>query len=228
MSRRVLYCVPGAWTDAWYDDPAAWWQWACAFKPWTGQEWTAFYARWRTAPEAKRHQMMVDTGLHFFDWRRLRGGSLWASSRAAAGLIGQDVAELPPGCDLTLLGHSKGGNAIKHLLASPEQWARARTTRAIFVDAPVDRLRELTGVLMGFKTEPCRLDASCGIPMATVNNWLDPSGGRLPGVPNYQTFVWQDYLVPYPPHGLKGFLAQRVLQDLGALPSPSESEGTTT
>ena len=33
--------------------------------------------------------------------------------------------------------------------------------------------------------------------------------------------VWQDYLNPYPPHGMKGFLAERVLRDVGALePAP--------
>ena len=67
-------------------------------------------------------------------------------------------------------------------------------------------------------TEPCRLPAgACRIPCVTINNWLDPSGGRLRGLPNYQTMVWQDYLNPYPPHGMKGFLAERVLRDVGAL-----------
>jgi hypothetical protein len=77
---------------------------------------------------------------------------------------------------------------------------------------------------MGLGIEPCRLTAAeCSIPCVTINNWLDPSGGRLSGLRNYQTLVWQDYLNPYPPHGMKGFLAQRVLQDIGALP-PAQVE----
>ena len=177
---------------------------------------------------------MERTGLWFFDWRRVPGGSLWGSSRSAAHLISEDLRQLPTDADVTLLGHSKGGNAIKHLLAIPDassdsETEGARPSRAIFVDAPIDRLREWAGRLLRLETEPCRLDGKhCPIPLATVNNWLDPSGGRLPGVPNYQTFVWQDYLLPYPPHGMKGFLAKRVLRDLGALPSAAEGESVPT
>ena len=226
MTRRILYCIPGAWTDEWFDNPNAWWQWVCAFKGWSTELWGAFYQRWRTASDSKREAMMAEHGLYFFDWRRLDGGSLWASSKAAASLIAEDLAALPGDVDLTLIGHSKGGSALKHLLARGALPRGAKPARAIFVDAPLDRLRELGGMLMGLKTEPCALDASCGIPMATVNNWLDPSGGRLRGVRNYQTLIWQDYLYPYPPHGMKGFLAKRVLRDLGALPSGREGPET--
>lgn len=228
MTARILYCVAGAWTDFWFDDPNAWWQWVCAFKRWQWEDWLTFYNRWRTAPETKRQEMSTEHGLYFFDWRRLKGGSLWASSRAAAELIAEDLSSLPPDADLTLIGHSKGGNALKHLLARLTRGiahSGARPSRAIFIDAPLDRVRELAGLLMGLRTEPCALGGSCGVPLATINNWLDPSGGRLRGVRNYQTLVWQDYLSPYPPHGMKGFLAERVLRDLGALPSAPEGQG---
>jgi hypothetical protein len=79
---------------------------------------------------------------------------------------------------------------------------------------------------MGVGIERCRLVVDrCGVPCVTVNNWLDPSGGRLRGARNYQTFVWQDYLIPYPPHGMKGFLAELVLRDLGALPDRPTTDG---
>jgi hypothetical protein len=224
VTVRLLYCIPGAWTDAWFDDPNAWWQWVCAFKGWPIEDWHAFYRRWRTAPDTKRRSMMAEHGLSFFDWRRLEGGSLWASSRAASALIAEDLAVLPADSDLTAIGHSKGGSALKHLLARGKPDTGAWPSRAIFVDAPLDRARELGGLLLGLKTEPCALDGSCGIPLATVNNWLDPSGGRLRGARNYQTLVWQDYLHPYPPHGMKGFLAARVLAEMGALTSPSRRE----
>jgi len=217
-TQRILYCVPGAWTDAWYDDPGAWWQWCCAFLGWGAAEWGAFYGRWRTAPEAKRRELMAQTGLRFFDWQRVPGGSIRGSTRAASALMAEDLAALPVEADVTLLGHSKGGNAIKHLLATPQDPGGARPARAILVDAPVDWMREIASRLMGLGIERCALDGSCMVPLVTVNNWLDPSGGRLRGVRNYQTLVWQDYLNPYPPHGMKGFLARRVLGDLGALP----------
>ena len=222
--RRILSCIPGAWTDEWWDNPGAWWQWCTVFKSWSADQWRAFYDRWRTAPDTKRRELSESTGLWFFDWRRVDGGSLWGSSRAASEAIARDLAALPTDADVTLLGHSKGGTAVKHLLAQPRDWPGARPARAIFVDAPLDRLRELVGSWMGLKIEACRLDGTCDVPLATINNWLDPSGGRLKGVRNYQTFVWQDYLQPYPPHGMKGFLARRVLTDLGALPSAAHKE----
>jgi hypothetical protein len=235
----VLYCIAGAWTDFWYDEPGAWWQWCMAFKGWSPDQWRAFHGRWRTAPERKRQELMATTGLRFFDWQRVPGGSIRGSTEAAAVLIAEELARLPPDSDVTLLGHSKGGHAIKRLLAAGQgrpasvQDGRrgpgksdataatgARPARAVFIDAPLDSLREIAGGLMGLSIRRCRLDvAACGVPCVTINNWLDPSGGRLRGVPNYQTFVWQDYLNPYPPHGMKGFLAARVLRDVGALPS---------
>jgi hypothetical protein len=227
VELRVLYCVPGAWTDAWFDEPGAWWQWCCAFLEWTAEQWQAFAARWRTAPGRMRREMMLRTGLHFFDWQRVPQGSIRGSARAAADLIAADLAALPAAADVTLLGHSKGGNAIKHLLAAERDWGQgAPPARAILVDAPVDWLRETVSRLMGLGIERCRLSGpSCTIPCVTINNWLDPSGGRLRGVRNYQTLVWQDYLNPYPPHGMKGFLAERVLRDVGALPASDATHG---
>ena len=220
---RNMYCIAGAWTDEWYDDPAAWAAWCCAFLGWSAAQWQAFLGRWRTAPEHLRRQMMALTGLYFFDWQRIPGGSIRGSTATAAGLIAQDLRALPPAADLTLLGHSKGGSAIKFLLAGTSDWGDgARPARAILVDAPLDRLREVCGRLMGLGIDSCRLAGdSCGIPVVTVNNWLDPSGGRLRGVRNYQTLIWQDYLHPYPPHGLKSHLAERVLRDLGVARPPA-------
>lgn len=223
---RLLYCVPGAWTDEWYDEPGAWWQWVCAFWGWSHDEWHAFLARWRHTPDGERRELMARTGVWFFDWRRMAGGSLRGSSRAAAEEIAADLASLPSEVEVTLLGHSKGGNALKHLLAVRRAWPGAAPSRAIFVDAPVDWVREVASGLMGLGIERCRLDPrSCAIPLATVNNWLDPSGGRIKGVRNYQTMVWQDYLVPWPPHGMKGFLAAKVLRDLGGLPVYTDRPG---
>jgi hypothetical protein len=214
-ATRILYCVSGVWTDAWYDDPGAWWQWCCAFRPWTTEQWISFATRWHSASRAWRERLMVEHGLYFFDWSRVPGGSIRGSARAAGAAIEADLANMPHGTDVTLLGHSKGGNAVKHLLGS----GGALPSRAVLIDAPLDWLRETASRLMGLGIEPCRLTAAeCPVPCVTINNWLDPSGGRLPGLRNYQTLVWQDYLNPYPPHGMKGFLAPRVLQDIGALP----------
>jgi hypothetical protein len=230
-ARRILYCVPGSWTEAWYDDPGAWWEWCCAFLGWSVEQWQAFYGRWRTAPEHLRQRMMAATGLRFFDWQRVPGGSIKGSIRDAAALIAEDVATLRADADVTLLGHSKGGNAIKALLTNPAMLPAggAKPARAILVDAPVDWLRETACRWMGFGIERCRFSAKgCPVPVVTVNNWLDPSGGRLRGARNYQTFIWQDYLTPYPPHGMKGRLAAQVLRDVGALPDNVPATTATT
>jgi hypothetical protein len=213
---RVLYCISGAWTDAWYDDPSAWWQWCCTFKGWTPEAWQRFAAEWHSGSDRVRRRLMAETGLHFFDWGRVPGGSIRGSTRAAAAVIAGDLGALHATADVTVIGHSKGGQAVKHLLAQGE----VQPARVVLVDAPLDWLRESVGHLMGLGIDGCRWRANDSrVPCVTINNWLDPSGGRLAGRRNYQTFVWQDYLNPYPPHGMKGFLAARVLGDLGALPS---------
>src|SRR5919202_1560322 len=124
---------PFPWPRVLYFVPAAWWQWCCAFLGWPAEQWQAFYARWRTAPEHVRRRMSDATGLRFFDWQHVPGGSIKGSIRDAASLIAQDLAELPAAADVTLLGHSKGGNAIKALLATPPLLAEtgAQPARAI-------------------------------------------------------------------------------------------------
>jgi hypothetical protein len=226
-ANRVFYCVSGAWTDEWYDDPVAWWQWCCAFRGWTPEEWGAFYTRWRSASDRVRERMMDETGLRFFEWSRVPGGSIRGSTRVAASAIAEDLARIPAEADVTLIGHSKGGQAVKHVLAQVhlEPPSHPHPSRAVLVDAPLDWLRETAGRVMGLGIDRCRFSGQeSRVPCVTINNWLDPSGGRLAGQRNYQTFVWQDYITPYPPHGLKGFLAERVLRDLGVVGSPRPQE----
>ena len=219
---RALYCVPGAWTDARSDDPAAWWQWCCAFAGWGPEEWAAFYGRWRSGSAAVRERLSDASGLRFFDWTRVPGGSTRGSTRVAAERIAEELKGLPAGADVTLIGHSKGGHAVKHVLAM----GLPQPSRAVLVDAPLDWLRETVGRAVGLGLDRVRFASrECRVPCVTVNNWLDPSGGRLAGLRNYQTLVWQDYLNPYPPHGMKGFLAERVLRDLGALPGGAAGAG---
>jgi hypothetical protein len=217
---RLLYCVSGAWTDAWFDDPVCWAEWCSAFLGWTPEQWWAFYGRWRSGSDGVRARLMEGGGLRFFDWGRVPGGSIRGSTRAAAAHIAADLADLPPETEVTVIGHSKGGHAVKHLLSEGRAAADgAWPSRVILVDAPLDWLRERVGRLMGQGIDPCRLTSGGdGVTCVTINNWLDPSGGRLRGARNYQTLVWQDYLVPYPPHGMKSFLARQVLADLGVLP----------
>jgi hypothetical protein len=82
-------------------------------------------------------------------------------------------------------------------------------------------LREIACAVVGLGIRPIGWHGvPDGVRVATVNNWYDPSGGRLRGVPNYQVRLWNDNFLPWPPHGLKSSLAQHVLADLGALQGP--------
>jgi len=179
---------------------------------------------------------MRSSGVRFVDWRQVPGGSTFGTVDAAAALLQGHLDELPPGTDVTLIGHSKGGNVIKRYLteligarhaygmqaaggSEPTNHSpRATNVRAVMICAPVDLVREATCAALGLGIRPTRWPGvPDGAQVATVNNWLDPSGGRLHGVRNYQVRVWNDHFVPWPPHGMKSFLARRVLTDLGAI-----------
>lgn len=233
---RACIAIPGVWTDHWFDSPDAWWAWACAWAGWTGDDWRTFRADWDLSSRAGREALMRSSGVRFLDWRQVPGGSIFGKVDAAAALLQGHLDELPPGTDVTLIGHSKGGNVIKRYLtglagarrADGQQPAgdpepsdrspRITIVRAVMICAPVDPVREATCAALGLGIRPARwLGVPDGARVATVNNWLDPSGGRLRGVRNYQVRVWNDHFVPWPPHGMKSFLARRVLTDLGAI-----------
>lgn len=78
----------------------------------------------------------------------------------------------------------------------------------------------LTPSVVAFTKTGERLVGQLARRQAVLNpeNTIDPIGGRIRGARNYQTCIWNDYMRPYPPHGMKGRLARRVLADLGALP----------
>ncbi|MFM7196912.1 MAG: hypothetical protein ACKO2D_03385 [Chloroflexota bacterium] len=233
---RACIAIPGVWTDHWFDAPDAWWAWACAWAGWTVDDWRTFRADWDRSGRTGREALMRSSGVRFLDWRQVPGGSMFGKVDAAAAVLKGHLDELPPGTDVTLIGHSKGGNVIKRYLtglpgarhthgmqpAGDPELAnlplRTTSVRAVMICAPVDLVREIACAALGFGIRPTRWP---GVPdsarVATVNNWLDPSGGRLHGVRNYQVRVWNDHFVPWPPHGMKSFLARRVLTDLGAI-----------
>ena len=217
--RRNLVLVSGVMTDHWFEWPDAWREWINAFHGWAEEEWEAFWSTWRRdgITDDERRRLMQACGLLFFDWRAVPGGSIRGSVRAAQALLYEQMRGLH---NITLIGHSRGGNVIKYLLTAGHDWVEVEKPRhAIFIDAPIDWLREVCGWLLGTGIGPCRLcPEEVGVTCVTINNWLDPIGGRIRGARNYQTCIWNDYMRPYPPHGMKGRLARRVLADLGALP----------
>lgn len=234
---RALVAIPGVWTDAWFDAPDAWWAWACHWAGWSIDDWHRFRAAWGRSSDARREALSRVTGIHFLDWRVVPGGSIRGVVADGVRLLRGRLDALPAGTTVTLLGHSKGGNVIKHLLADASRTTGATVdpprggvipAHAVLLDAPVDPVREVACAALGLGIRPVHWRGSpAGLRMATVNNWYDPSGGRLAGVPNYQVRVWNDRFVPWPPHGMKSFLARRVLGDLGALP-PAGAARTPT
>ena len=146
--------------------------------------------------------------------------------------------------DTLSAGATVGGKAAKPVTVHPYDFNRPyriSTDRMRTLEAIFEKERELFGDLLN----PTKVLAHCppilraagmlgqsieqsgllpkGLPallyvrVATINNWFDPSGGRLAGVPNYQVRLWNDNFVPWPPHGMKSALARRVLSDLGAV-----------
>ncbi len=243
----ILYCVAGIWTDDWWGNPAAWQSWACAFHDWGEAEWQQFAALWawarRLAPrdaDRVRAALMAAYRVYFYNWRRTPGGSTHGDVRQAAWHVRSDLQTLR---NVVLVGHSKGGAVIKHLLGADWPWgAGTRPLGVIFLDAPLDLLRELVGAALRWGLRPTpRWRPPADVPCLTINNWLDLSGGRLRGVENIQVWLWNDYLQPYPPHGMKSRQAPEAIRCLRALihaqhsrsaphppapgPSPSDSEG---
>lgn len=235
---RAIIAIPGVWTDAWFDAPDAWWAWVCVWAGWSLDDWRHFRARWGVSGATERQAITRATGIHFLDWRRVPGGSIRGTVDGALALLTHHLCDLPPGADVTLVGHSKGGNVIKRYLVQVADADRANDrsddrlpstgrrspepirVRAAMICAPVDPLREIACAALGLGIRPSRWSGvPRGVRVATINNWFDPSGGRLRGVPNYQVRLWNDNFVPWPPHGMKSAMARRVLSDLGAVPN---------
>ena len=243
----IIYCIAGIWTDTWWDNPVAWKSWVCAFHGWSEAEWQQFATLWartqQLAPPAAdraRSALMATYRVYFYNWRRTPGGSTHGDVRHAARQVRADLQTLR---NVVLVGHSKGGAVIKYLLGADWPWdAGTRPLGAIFVDAPLDPLRELVGAAFRWGLHPTlRWQAPADVPCLTINNWLDTSGGRLRGVENIQVWLWNDNLQPYPPHGMKSRQAPEALRRLRALidvqhrrsappppaisPSPSNGKG---
>ena len=155
---RACIAIPGVWTDHWFDAPDAWWAWACAWAGWTVDDWRTFRADWDRSGRTGREALMRSSGVRFLDWRQVPGGSMFGKVDAAAAVLKGHLDELPPGTDVTLIGHSKGGNVIKRYLtglpgarhthgmqpAGDPELAnlplRTTSVRAVMICAPVDHL----------------------------------------------------------------------------------------
>ena len=216
----IIYCIAGIWTDAWWDNIAAWRSWACAFHGWSETEWQRFLAQWtwtqrlgQRDAERTRSALMAAYRVYFYNWRRIPGGSTHGDVRQAALQVRSDLQMLR---NVVLVGHSKGGAVVKYLLGADWPWgAETRPLGAIFVDAPLDLLREMVGAAFRWGLRPSlRWRPPADVPCLTINNWLDFSGGRLRGVENVQVSLWNDYMTPYPPHGMKSRQAAAAIRRL--------------
>ena len=243
----TIYCIAGIWTDTWWDNPVAWKSWACAFHGWSEAEWQQFATLWARTQQLAPHDadrarsaLMAAYRVYFYNWQRTPGGSTHGDVRHAARQVRADLQTLR---NVVLVGHSKGGAVIKYLLRADWPWgAGTRPLGAIFVDVPLDPLREVVGAVFRWGIRPTlRWQPPSDVSCLTINNWLDLSGGRLRGVENIQVWLWNDNLQPYPPHGMKSRQAPEALRRLRTLihvqhsrsapyppassPSPSDGRG---
>jgi len=136
-SGHDLMIVPGYNNDDWLN-PEEWKEWIMAYKGWTGEEWNQFLAKWTKADDAGKQQLMQATGVHIFNWAGFATGiDPQAASRSAG--VGDMLAELSRQMagmkDITLVGHSKGGNLVLNYVQQMAERGYVQPKNAVLVDA---------------------------------------------------------------------------------------------
>jgi hypothetical protein len=135
--------VGGYNNDDW-EDPIEWKEWITAYKGWiTEEEWKVFYWSWRNADDAGKQQIMADNNIYFFDWTacddcmdriRLFGDDPHQNASRHAwvkNMLGELEAQLTGLKDVTLIGHSKGGNLVINYMQRNGKYVK----NAVIIDA---------------------------------------------------------------------------------------------
>jgi hypothetical protein len=191
-----------------------------AYKGWDEYQWDSFYRAWtkQGVTDADKEKLMSDTGVHFFNWNACDcaiGDGYFdrASSKATMDWARDDLARQMDGMeDITLVGHSKGGNLVTSYVQSGKG---PRPKNAVIIDSPI------SPNIIGFGAGADALMPSViGSGVRTVNifNYWDPVNGGptgfIFGAENYLVFrMFEDTFV----HGIKGYLANEVISSLNVM-----------
>ena len=106
--------IVGGYSGEDWNDPEAWKEWIVAYTGWSDGQWNKFRNDWRD-PDIDRDVLMYDTGVHIFNWDAsgkgydAKSASRRTSVEEALPLLDAQMAGMQ---DITLIGHSKGGNLV--------------------------------------------------------------------------------------------------------------------
>ncbi len=144
-SGHDLMIVPGYADDNDYEvDPSSYEQWIRAYKGWKDDEagnkaWKEFIIGWRDRNKSKEQlkAWMFQYGVHIFDWSACScQNQILRSSQAAdvMAMIPELKRQMQGLKDITLIGHSKGGNLVLNYLKSVG--AGDSVKNAVIIEAP--------------------------------------------------------------------------------------------
>jgi RHS repeat-associated protein len=206
--------VGGYNTNDWAD-PSEWKDWIMAYKGWTEHDgnWEAWLKEWQKASDADKQEIMNVTGIHIFNWSECDCGVGQAASRNATinwamDELSQEMAGMQ---DITLVGHSKGGNLALNYLQHLS--GRVKPKNAVIIDAP----RPLAWVWGSGSKFAWGSVVGSGVNTVNIFNSVDPVNGGLimgyiRGATNYvalEVGAVDSWLV----HSTKGYLADKVLNE---------------
>jgi RHS repeat-associated protein len=199
-SGHDVMLVSGWGTDGEYLDPADWEAWIRYYKGWETEEgfalWKEWYTSWTQADEAGKIALMQSSGIHIFDWRTCNcaAGIFDNSQNATIAWAVEELDRQLAGMeDITIIGHSKGGNAVLTYLKDPR--FNRNIKNAILLDIPT-RKSPIVGWLSGSKLLLNPDVPSNGPNVVNVYHQYDPvnnfGGGAIEGAINHRdtTSYW--------------------------------------
>ncbi|MBA3531833.1 MAG: hypothetical protein H0T73_07940, partial [Ardenticatenales bacterium] len=109
-----------------WEDPETWREWVMAYKGWTNDDWHKyFYGEWmeatRAGDDAAKQTIMKREGVHIFNWNACGCGTTGKQSSRNASIdwgIGALEEQMEGMQDITMIGHSKGGNLVLHYIST--------------------------------------------------------------------------------------------------------------
>jgi pimeloyl-ACP methyl ester carboxylesterase len=226
MPGQNLMIVGGYNNNNW-EDPSEWMEWIMAYKGWSQIDWDQFYQAWTQADDMLRTQMMANNRIYLFDWTACdcaadllpfgdtphQNASRRAHVEEMLGELETQLSELE---DVTLIGHSKGGNLVLNYMQRNGKYVR----NAVIIDAIWE-----DSVSMGFARamppvlddtgHPCYENASANIVnIYNSEDWVNSfeEGYHTGNVRNLRVTE------PENPHSTKGWLAPYALYRVGIAP----------
>lgn len=217
--------VPGVGSENDYNDPIAWKAWIKALQGWGEDEWGEYYAAWKDAPSWKsspgvttKSEIAKKFGVKIFNWQNVDGGSWFGDVGDAASLLSYQMKDMQ---DVTILAHSKGGAVAEEYLHRMQTGASGGALTAVarfaLIDPAINPVFDLMGLLgvAGFQHNVVSLanwNGSSRKPaVETINNWLDPIGGRIEGAKNFQALTIESFAASrFPPLAAVNWYVQGI------------------